>query len=150
MAQTGTVNTEQQKFTNLMSELARAHHRLSLFEAEIHRQAGSGLTTPQAKVIFCLGNTEGLTCSDITDQTLITKGTLTGVIDRLEQKGLVQRWSDAQDGRKIIVDLTSAGKKVFKREYPRFVKKIQPRFDELSERNRKLATTLLGKIADQF
>jgi len=143
-------NASEQDFIPLMNELARAHQLFSLFDAEIHRLSGSELTAPQAKVIFCLGNTDGMTCSDITDRTLITKGTLTGVIDRLEEKGLVKRWGDSDDGRRIIVDLTKEGKNVFKREYPRYVAQLKTRFDGLGGRERDQATTLLGKIAALF
>jgi len=150
MAQNTTHSAQQQDFITLMNELARAHHRFSLFDAEIHRLSGSGLTAPQAKVIFCLGNTDGLTCSEITDQTLITKGTLTGVIDRLEEKGLVERWGDADDGRIIIVALTRAGDRLFQREYPRYVEKLKTVFERLSSRDREQATSHLGRIASLF
>jgi DNA-binding MarR family transcriptional regulator len=143
-------NASEQNFIPLMRELSRAHQFFSLYDAEIHRLAGSDLTAPQAKVIFCLGNTDGMTCSEITDQTLITKGTLTGVIDRLEEKGLVQRWGDSDDGRRIIVDLTKEGERVFKREYPRYVALLKTRFDALSDKDRDQATTLLAKIASLF
>jgi DNA-binding MarR family transcriptional regulator len=143
-------NASEQDFIPLMNELARAHQLFSLYDAEIHRLSGSDLTAPQAKVIFCLGNSKGMTCSDITDKTLITKGTLTGVIDRLEQKGLVQRWGDSDDGRRIIVDLTKEGQKVFKREYPRYIGLLKARFDTLTSRDRDQAKSLLGKIAALF
>ena len=143
-------NASEQDFIPLMNELARAHQLFSLYDAEIHRLSGSELTAPQAKVIFCLGNTDGMTCSEITDKTLITKGTLTGVIDRLQEKGLVQRWGDSDDGRRIIVDLTKEGKNVFKREYPRYVAQLKTRFDGLGNRDRDQATALLGKIAALF
>lgn len=143
-------NASEQDFIPLMNELSRAHQLFSLYDAEIHRLSGSDLTAPQAKVIFFLGNTEGMTCSEITDKTLITKGTLTGVIDRLEEKGLVQRWGDSDDGRRIIVDLTKEGEKVFKREYPRYVALLKARFDSLSARERDQATALLGRIASLF
>ncbi len=142
--------TSKSDFISLLDALARAHHKFSLFDAEIHRLSVAGLTAPQAKVIFCLGDTEGLPCSEITEQTLITKGTLTGVIDRLEAKGLVQRWSDSDDGRKIIVDLTRLGQRVFQREYPRYLEQLKPRFDAFSARDLKQAATLLDRIADQF
>ncbi len=148
-----TVNTKDARkadFISLLDALARAHHKFSLFDAEVHRLSGSGLTAPQAKVIFCLGDTAGMPCSEITEQTLITKGTLTGVIDRLEGKGLVQRWSDSDDGRKIIVDLTRMGERVFQREYPRYLAQLQPRFAALNSRDLKQATALLNRIADQF
>jgi DNA-binding MarR family transcriptional regulator len=150
MAQITTLNQQQPDFIALMHELARAHHRFSLFDAEIHRLAGSGLTAPQAKVIFSLGNTDGLTCSEITELTLITKGTLTGVIDRLEEKGLVERWGDADDGRIIIVALTRTGDRLFQREYPRYIEKLKMVFEGLSSREREQATGHLGRIAGLF
>ncbi|MDZ4730104.1 MAG: MarR family transcriptional regulator [Xanthomonadales bacterium] len=150
MARITVSNASEQDFIPLMDELARAHQLFSLYDAEIHRLSGSDLTAPQAKVIFCLGNTGGMTCSDITDKTLITKGTLTGVIDRLEEKGLVQRWGDSDDGRRIIVDLTKEGVKVFKREYPKYLTQLKARFDGLGNRDRDQATALLSKIAALF
>ena len=150
MARITVSNASDQNFIPLMRELSRAHHVFSLYDAEIHRLAGSDLTAPQAKVIFCLGNTDGMTCSEITDQTLITKGTLTGVIDRLEEKGLVQRWGDSDDGRRIIVDLSTEGQKVFKREYPRYVALLKEKFDTLTAKDRDQATILLSKIASLF
>lgn len=150
MAKINANKARKVDFISLMDALARAYHKYSLFDAEVHRLSGSGLTAPQAKVIFCLGDTDGLPCSAITEQTLITKGTLTGVIDRLEAKGLVQRWSDSDDGRKIIVDLTRMGERVFQREYPRYLTQLKPRFEAFSSRDRKQAAALLERIADQF
>lgn len=150
MAKITAKNTRKADFLVLMDALARAHHKFSLFDAEVHRLSGSGLTAPQAQVIFCLGDTDGLPCSEISEQTLITKGTLTGVIDRLEAKGLVQRWSDSEDGRKIIVDLSRMGERVFQREYPRYLARLEPRFETFSVRELKQAAALLDRIAARF
>ena len=49
------------------------------------------LTPSQFDVIATLGDTEGMTCSELSAQTLVTKGTLTGVLDRLVSKGLIRR-----------------------------------------------------------
>ncbi len=127
--------------------LARAQHALSLFEAGLHRQSGSGLTAPQARVVFCLGGTDGLTCSEITERTLITKGTLTGVIDRLEEKGLVQRWGDTDDGRRIIVDLTRLGERLYRREFPPYAAAMRERLADLSDGECTRAARLLDKLA---
>lgn len=150
MAGKKTLTRQQNDFIALSEALASAHHRFSLFDAGFHRLSGSGLTAPQAKVIFCLGDTEGLPCTEITERTLITKGTLTGVLDRLEEKGLIQRWGDTEDGRKIIVDLTRLGQRVFQREHAKYLKYLQPRFEDMSARELEQATWLLNRIADQF
>jgi len=150
MADKKSLTRQQNDFISLSEALASAHHRFSLFDAGFHRLSGSGLTAPQAKVIFCLGATEGLPCSEITNQTLITKGTLTGVLDRLEEKGLIQRWGDEEDGRKIIVDLTRSGQKLYEREYSKYIKFLQSPFSGLAARDVAQATAVLKKIAALF
>jgi DNA-binding MarR family transcriptional regulator len=133
-----------------MQELAGAYQAYSLYDAEGLRRSGSGLTPSQARVIFTIGGTEGMTCKDIGDITLITKGTLTGVIDRLEEKGLVERWSVEGDGRKTIVALTRRGLRVYEREFPRHVEFLKSKFDGLGSAERKQATRLLQKIRGLF
>ena len=134
----------------LMQELAGAYQAFSLYDAEGLRQSGSGLTPSQARVVFTIGGTEGMTCKDIGDITLITKGTLTGVIDRLDEKGLVERWAVEGDGRKTIVALTRRGERVYEKEYPRHIEFLKQKFDRLSARDRKQAIALLAKVRALF
>ena len=134
----------------LVHELASAYQAFSLYDADGLRRSGSGLTPSQARVIFAIGGTDGRTCRDIGDETLITKGTLTGVVDRLEEKGLVERWAVEGDGRKTIVALTADGEKVYAREFPRHIGFLKERLDGLSERDRKQAIRVLGKIRELF
>jgi DNA-binding MarR family transcriptional regulator len=42
-------------------------------------------------------------------QTLVSSGTMTNRIDRLVERGLVQRLEDPNDGRGVLVEMTSAG-----------------------------------------
>lgn len=150
MSKLDAESASAEAFLPLMQELAGAYQAFSLFDAEGLRKSGSGLTPSQARVIFTIGGTEGMTCKEIGDITLITKGTLTGVVDRLEEKGLVERWSVEGDGRKTIVALTRRGQRVFEREFPRHVEFLKTRFDKLGAGERKEATQLLAKIRGLF
>jgi DNA-binding MarR family transcriptional regulator len=143
-------SASKQAFIPLMQELAGAFQAFSLYDAEGLRRSGSNLTPSQARVIFTIGDTDGMTCKDIGDITLITKGTLTGVVDRLEEKGLVERWSVEGDGRKTIVALTKRGEKVYQKEYPRHIAFLKEKFDGLSASDRKQATALLQKVRALF
>ena len=91
-----------------------------------------------------------MTCKDIGDRTHITKGTLTGVVDRLENKHLVERWAVEGDGRKTIIALTRQGDRVFKKEFPRHRSYLKERFDQLGARDRDQAVRLLQKIQQIF
>jgi MarR family 2-MHQ and catechol resistance regulon transcriptional repressor len=139
-----------QEFLPLMQELASAYQAFSLYDAEGLRKSGSDLTPSQARVIFTIGDTDGMTCKDIGDITLITKGTLTGVVDRLEDKGLVERWSVEGDGRKTIVALTRKGERVYRKEFPKHVEFLKEKFDKLGPRDRQQAIKLLQKVKGIF
>lgn len=141
-------NASKQDFMPLLRGLVRAYQAFTTFDVAGHRD--NGLTPSQADVIFTLGNTEGLTFKEIGEHTLITKGTLTGVVDRLEQKGLVKRVSGHDDRRCTPVRLTAKGLKLFETVFPKQIAYLKTRFDRLSEHDRKQAIGLLKKIEDLF
>ncbi|MDB5960143.1 MAG: MarR family transcriptional regulator [Massilia sp.] len=80
-----------------------------------------GLTHAQFDIIATLGNTAGMSYKELGERTLITKGTLTGVIERLEQKGLVARCRSGNDKRSFFVSLTLEGVAMFERAFPAMV-----------------------------
>ena len=149
MSQDITVqNASQQGFLPVMRELVRAYQAFASYDAAAYRD--SDLTVSQADVIFTLGNTDGLTFKEIGELTLITKGTLTGVIDRLEQKGLVNRITQTDDRRCTRVVLTARGNKLFAKEFPRQIAHIKARFDRLSPQDLRQLQTLLQKLRTAF
>lgn len=104
------------KSIRLLAECMQGYERIS---GEYVRR--SGLTHAQFDIIATLGNTPGMSYKELGDKTLITKGTLTGVIERLEQKGLVERQRNDCDKRSFFVKLTPAGEQVFRAVFPEVV-----------------------------
>ena len=92
-----------------------------------------GLTPPQFDILATLGRTEGLTFRQLGEQTLITKGTLTGIIDRLEARGLVIRVPSDADRRSTIVRLTAQGEVLFEQVFPAHVAYLRDRFNDWSQ-----------------
>src|SRR5450830_459070 len=97
----------------LLAECMQGYERLS---GEYVRRCG--LTHAQFDIIATLGNTQGMSYKELGDKTLITKGTLTGVIERLEQKGLVERQRSDCDKRSFFVRLTPEGERTFCTVFP--------------------------------
>ncbi|NIP98862.1 MAG: MarR family transcriptional regulator, partial [Akkermansiaceae bacterium] len=93
----------RERFIPVMRELVRAYQAFSAYDAAGYTDVD--LTVPQADVIFTLGNSGGMTCKEIGDKTLITKGTLTGILDRLEAKKLIRRVPLPEDRRSTRVQL---------------------------------------------
>ena len=57
--------------------------------------------------------------SVIAERMMVSRATMTGVIDSLEARGLVARSTDAADGRVRTVTITRAGRAVVRRLVPR-------------------------------
>lgn len=118
-------------FLPLLREFARSYQALESFSAVHIRQFG--LTPPQFDLIATLGNQPPMTCRELGEKTLITKGTLTGVLDRLEDKGLVVRCVNADDARSQRVSLTRAGSDLFNQAFPSHVQYLSGAFGQLSK-----------------
>lgn len=71
-----------------------------------------GVTGPQRLVIRIVGQKPSQTASEISQMLGKHPSTLTGVLARLEERGLIAREVDAADRRRARFTLTAAGKKV--------------------------------------
>jgi DNA-binding MarR family transcriptional regulator len=109
------------------------------------------LTPSQFDVIATLGDTKGMTCAELSAATLVTKGTLTGVLDRLVDKGLIRRESVAGDRRSIKIHLTGKGDQLFRRTFAAHVAFLRPFFERaLTEKDADQLRELLARIRDSF
>jgi DNA-binding MarR family transcriptional regulator len=71
-----------------------------------------GLTPFHWVVLCCLWKEDGLATSTIGERLQQVGGTLTGVLDRMEERGLVRRERDSRDRRIWRIWLTDAGKQL--------------------------------------
>lgn len=128
-------------FLPLIRELVGTYQAFEVYSAAHIRSLG--LTPSQFDIIATLGNTSGMPPKELGEKTLITKGTLTGVVDRLTDKGLVRRVASPSDGRSQIVQLTLEGEGLFARIFPAHLAYMERVFaqmmpDELAETTAKL------------
>lgn len=69
-----------------------------------------GIKKNHIKIIGFLYRNPFLTATEIAKMLNMEKGSLTTLIDLLEQYGLVNRYEDHQDRRKTLISLTDAGR----------------------------------------
>ena len=67
------------------------------------------LTMPQMKVLFILDWEEAASMSKLAASLGVTLSTMTGIVDRLVEHGLLQRQENPQDRRLVLCRLTAAG-----------------------------------------
>lgn len=71
-----------------------------------------GLTYPQYVAMLVLWERDGLTVSEIGERLFLDSGTLTPLLKRLEGAGYISRLRDTADERRVLIQLTAAGRKL--------------------------------------
>jgi DNA-binding MarR family transcriptional regulator len=82
------------------------------------------VSAPQLSSLLALYENGPLPPSQIAKYIMVNSSTVTGIIDRLEQKGLVERSRVSLDRRVITITLTEMGKELAKNAPPPIQKKI--------------------------
>ncbi len=142
------VNGEE-PFLLVLRPLAEAY--LAFIRESDRQTERMGLTGGQFDVIATLGDTEGLSCRELSERTLVTKGTLTGVLDRLEAKGLIVGEVNPLDRRVRIVRLTGEGEALFKKVFPAQICHLRPFFEQaLNLEEMHQLRRLLIRIKESF
>lgn len=91
----------------------RLESRLQIAVSERLREIG--LSVPQCDVLTTLTEAEGVSQQDLAKRLYVTKGNISGLLDRLEGAGLVERRSTAADRRQYEIYLTPAGREAAER-----------------------------------
>ena len=136
-------------YLSLLRPLVEAY--LAFYRVGNRHIQSLGLTPGQFDVIAELEGTKGLTCAQLSEQTLTTKGTLTGVLDRLEHQGLIRRGHVGGDRRATKVQLTAKGTEVVKQVFPAHADFMRPFFVQaLKPSEVQMAKLLLRRVRDSF
>jgi MarR family transcriptional regulator, organic hydroperoxide resistance regulator len=93
----------------------RVWFRLIRLEARMQaavseRLRGIRLSIPQCDILTTLTEKEGVSQQELAKRLYVTKGNISGLIDRLAEAGLVERRSTANDRRQHAIYLTKAGR----------------------------------------
>jgi DNA-binding MarR family transcriptional regulator len=91
----------------------RLESRLQIAVSERLREIG--LSVPQCDVLTTLTEAEGVSQQDLAKRLYVTKGNISGLLDRLEGAGLVERRSTAADRRQYEIYLTPVGRELAER-----------------------------------
>ena len=110
-----------------------------------------GLTGPGFNVLMILdGAGEPLSPHVIGDRRLVTRGTVTGLLDTLEKQGLVRRTSHPGDRRKLLVECTSKAKRLLQRVCGELFPLQAEVMAGLSREDKATLVHLLGRLQEHL
>ena len=105
---------------------------------------------PQCDVLTTLTEMEGVSQQVLAKRLYVTKGNISGLLDRLESAGMVERRSTANDRRQYEIYLTSAGRTAADRAIELQREFIGATFGRLDGRDLAELDRLLVSLRDRF
>jgi DNA-binding MarR family transcriptional regulator len=107
------------------------------------------LNQSEYKVLVNLKGSGSDTCSpgDLCGRMLVSSGSMTNRLDRLEKAGLIRRMPDPDDRRGVLVELTDEGDKLIEAAVYVQGRREERLFDDLSDDERQTLDDLLRKLS---
>ncbi len=107
----------------------------------------SSLTGPQLMLMRAIESQPGDTTRNIARIVNLSQATVTSIIDRLESRGLVLRERSTQDKRKVMLELTEAGRELLSKAPAPLQQAFIDRFEGLEEWEQTLILSSLQRVA---
>ena len=108
--------------------------------------APSGLTWTGWVVLWVVWIWEEIETRHVAAEAGISKGTLTGVAGTLEKRGLLERRTHPDDGRRVLLSLTPSGLQLMAELFPQFNKQEALVVESLNVGEVQVLATALRKI----
>ena len=133
-----------------MATVARLLHLGATVQGELaERAAEYGVLVPEADILFTLrrsGPPFRLLPSKLSESLLVSSGTLTNRLDRLEAKGLIERRPNPEDRRSVEVALTERGRRIADEAVTEHVENEQRMLSSLTAKERRTLDELTSKL----
>jgi len=131
--------------TEAVVNLLRTESLVSAALTGILRRYGLSLATFNVLMIL-EGAGRPLCPYEIGERLLVTRGTVTGLLDSLEKQGLVTRGAHPEDRRMLLIEATARAQKLLAAVLPEHFPAEAELVSVLSAREKETLVRLLGKI----
>lgn len=142
------VSHEHRREVFVWLRIKRVHNRLSREEYAL--LSNYGLTPAQFEVLSYLASEPGLSQQMLADRLLVTKGNVCGLVDRLENAGLVERQRHPDDRRSYQLYLTEPGNEAFQKALPCVEEKIAELLHTLADPEQEMLSDLLARLDESL
>jgi DNA-binding MarR family transcriptional regulator len=109
-----------------------------------------GLTIPQRLSLLLIGRNPGILASELAAVLHLHRGTLSGILQRLEAAGYIERTVDAADARRAGLTLTRAGQAVNRRRAGTFEDAVRRVLESTRPAERAAAEQVLSRLGAEL
>lgn len=125
----------------LIHEVARLMKRR--FEGEASRQE---ITLPQWRALAHISNQDGMTQKALANAVDTDPMTMSGILDRLEKRGLIERYADPTDNRAKLARITEQGIEVVNSARQIGIAMYEAALEGVSAEDREITVAVLAKM----
>jgi DNA-binding MarR family transcriptional regulator len=105
-----------------------------------------GLTGPQLVLLHFIQTVEKTSVGQVATNISLSQGTVTGILERMERRGLVTRKRSSRDKRRVIVAITDAGKKLLQKAPPVMQENFIEKFNTLQDWEKTMILSALQRL----
>lgn len=128
----------------MLLALRRIIRAIDLHSRSLIQQCG--LTGPQLVVLQSLSELGRVSVGELATTVSLGQATMTGILTRLEKRGLVERRRSAEDKRRMMVETTPAGVGVLREAPPLLQESFLRQFDGLEDWEQSLIISSLQRV----
>ena len=129
---------------------ARLRHALARSARRLRQEAGTGLSPSLLAALTTIEGHGPLTPSELAARERVQRPTVTRIVFRLEQAGLVTRAADPADGRSSLITVTPAGRALLAAARTRKDAFLSERLDALAPEDRATLERAAALLEDML
>jgi DNA-binding MarR family transcriptional regulator len=107
-----------------------------------------GLTMPQLIILHYICRQTEASVGVIAMNNSLSDATVTGILERLERRGLIAKRKSTSDRRRVLVKITETGKEMIKKAPPAMQEGFVNNFSKLDDWNQSMIYSALQQLAD--
>lgn len=133
---------------SILRSLRRIVRGIDLYSRQLATRYS--LTGPQLVCLRQLSKAGAVSAGELAESVSVSKPTASGILDRLELRGLVRRVRDEADRRRVIVDLTAAGAELVRTAPTPLQQRLAERLGKLPSAEQEEIDRVLRRIVEMM
>jgi DNA-binding MarR family transcriptional regulator len=140
--------TSMGKTLSFMQRLWGLAHALQAKSKRMESELG--ITGPQRLAIRLIGRSPGITPGALATTLRMHPSTLTGILRRLEERGVVAREEDRDDGRRMRLRLRAAGRRLDQKRGGTVEAAVKRALAQLDPEHVRITQNVLTKLTEEL
>jgi len=129
---------------NVLIALRKIIQAIDLNSKKLVKQVG--MTGPQLVILQEIARLGTVSVGEVAKNASLSQGTVTGIMERLEKRGLISRQRNKQDKRRVMVRVSDSGKIILEKAPSVMQEEFLGKFNQLQEWERTMILSALQRL----